>query len=95
MTETVARAAVENLGLPVTLLPLQPEVTRMGEEALAEALATLGYKGFAHLQKNRLTNPAHVLASALVHHHLDSRLVEGLPWLAFHYPNMDWEWLTR
>jgi hypothetical protein len=35
-------------------------------------------------------NPAELLLLAL-----DARVTEGLPWLPFRFPDLDWEWLTR
>src|SRR5262249_35285814 len=40
-------------------------------------------------------NPAEVLANALKEANLDSRVVEGLPWLAARYADMDWNWLGQ
>jgi hypothetical protein len=40
-------------------------------------------------------NPADVPVRALNESDLDSKVVEGLPWLVAKYPNMDWEWAVR
>ena len=40
-------------------------------------------------------NPAEVLLSALSRDDLDSRLVEALPWVAFKFPDLDWQCLTN
>jgi hypothetical protein len=36
-----------------------------------------------------------VLLEALNEPNLDSRVAEGLPWLALAYVDMDWDWLVR
>jgi hypothetical protein len=40
-------------------------------------------------------NPAEVLLNALNKAELDTRVVEGLPWLAFTYADLDWDWAVR
>jgi hypothetical protein len=40
-------------------------------------------------------DPAGVLPDALDQANLDARVVEGLPWLALTYVDMDWDWLVR
>jgi transcriptional regulator with XRE-family HTH domain len=89
----VARKAVELFGADPTVLPLSVK-ERHSEQELATELASLGYPGFAHL-KGLLRNPAEVLFDALDRSDLDVRVTEGLPWLALHYPNLDWTWLVR
>jgi hypothetical protein len=58
-------------------------------------LGALGYPGFSHLRVRRRRNPAEVLFEALNEANLDSRVAEGLPWLALTYVDMDWDWLVR
>lgn len=58
-------------------------------------LATLGYPKFSHLKKGTSDNPAQILFSALRKENLDSRIAEGLPWLVFAFPEMDWEKLIK
>src|SRR5215470_2610334 len=102
---SLARKAVEVLQAPPTALPLR-EGTRgtllgnekgneSGSEELRAELAGLGYPGFAHLRGRRPHNPADVLLQALNESDLDSRVVEGLPWLAVRYADMDWDWLVQ
>jgi transcriptional regulator with XRE-family HTH domain len=99
----LARKAVRMLGLPPTALPLSDEgvVLRGGSDAVAKELVVLGYPGFAHLSRGkaagggRTRNPAEVLVNALNEPELDSRVVEGLPWLAAEYADMDWDWVVR
>jgi hypothetical protein len=64
-------------------------------EQLADALGALGYPGFAYLKRGRRLNPAQLLVVALQQPNLETRLVEALPWVALHYPNLDWEWLLE
>jgi hypothetical protein len=59
---------------------------------LAADLGALGYPGYAHLSSNH-RDPAEVLLDALDRDNLDARIAEGLPWLPFGYPQMNWPWL--
>ncbi len=99
----LARKAAQTLQAPPTTLPLRTETfaaslssadsTRVSERLRAE-LAALGYPGFAHLRGKARHNPAEVLLGALNTPELDSRVVEGLPWLVLRYADMDWDWLV-
>lgn len=93
----VARVAADVLHAPATALPLREENPgALGEEErLAGELATLGYPGFSHLRRRARRNPAELLVRALNQSDLDSRVVEGLPWLAAKYADLDWEWAVR
>lgn len=98
----LARKAVEVLQAPPTALPLRAATlgTQLGSkfggsEKLRAELAGLGYPGFAHLRGRGGHNPAEVLLHALNESDLDSRVVEGLPWLVLRYTNMDWDWLVQ
>jgi hypothetical protein len=64
-------------------------------QPFACGLAALGYPGFSYLRVRRRRNPAEVLLEALNEPNLDSRVAEGLPWVALAYVDMDWEWLVR
>ena len=99
---SLARKAVEVLQAPPTALPLrvatfssQFDPTSGGGKKLRAQLAGLGYPGFAHLRGRRRNNPAEVLLDALNEPNLDSRVVEGLPWLVLRYTDMDWDWLVQ
>ncbi|MGH9487015.1 MAG: helix-turn-helix domain-containing protein [Terriglobales bacterium] len=83
--------------LPATSLPLPSAASVTPDSQLAEALAALGYPGFRHLVSSAgpMRNPADVLAAALCQPGLDARVVEALPWLAFEYSDLDWNWLVR
>jgi hypothetical protein len=51
---------------------------------------------FAHHQLGEAAwNPAQLLVLALAQNQLDRRVAEALPWLAFRYWNMNWEWVFR
>jgi transcriptional regulator with XRE-family HTH domain len=94
---SLVRKAVGALHAPATALPLREETLAapLGEDRLRLELAGLGYPGFAHLPRRARRNPAEVLLSALNEAELDSRVVEGLPWLALEYADMDWDWAVQ
>ena len=96
LPHTLARKAVEVLQASPAALPLREASFGMplGSEKLRAELAALGYPGFAHLRGRARHNPAEVLLNALNASDLDSRVVEGLPWLVLHYVDMDWDWLV-
>ena len=91
VTAEVAVRAVEALGGSPSNLPLNA-LNRHSDDELAMELAALGYPGFSYL-KGHLRNPAEVLIDALDRPDLGARVVEGLPWLPFRYPDMNWNWL--
>lgn len=95
----LARRAVEVSQAPPTALPLAGSEERLTmfseEDRLAGELAALGYPGFSHLRRRVRRNPAEVLLRALNQSDLDSRVVEGLPWLAARYADLDWNWAVR
>jgi transcriptional regulator with XRE-family HTH domain len=94
---SLVRKSVGALHAPPTALPLREETlaTPLGADRLRSELAGLGYPGFAHLQRRARHNPAEVLLKALNEADLDSRVVEGLPWLALEYADMDWDWIVQ
>jgi hypothetical protein len=87
------------LNLPPTALPLRSEEVRFPVSSqkldFSAELGALGYPGFSYLRVRRRRNPAEVLLAALNEPNLDSRVAEGLPWLALAYVDMDWDWLVR
>lgn len=93
----LTRKAVDVLQAPPTALPLRMATfgSPLGSEKLRTQLAGLGYPGFAHLRGRTRNNPAEVLLHALYESDLDSRVVEGLPWLVLRYTDMDWNWLVQ
>lgn len=95
---SLARKAVEVLQASPTALPLRLPAfgsPSSSSEKLRAELAALGYPGFAHLRGRGRHNPAEVLLNALNQSDLDSRVVEGLPWLVLRYLDMDWDWLVQ
>ena len=84
-------AAVLDLG--PTALPLPSDAKPLPGDAVARALGTLGYPGFAHQSARKAMNPAQVLLGALLSPELDARLAEGLAWLLGTFPDLDWQWL--
>ncbi len=97
MPYTLARRAAETLDAPPTALPLRASAadSPVESEKLSLQLTALGYPGFAHLRARTRRNPAEVLLTALNAADLDSRVTEGLPWLALAYPEMDWDWMVQ
>src|SRR5713226_599798 len=95
----LARRMVLVYGLPSTSLPPSDgrwTPKKVDAQALAEALAALGYPGFAYLRQRRSKkNPAEVLLTALAQDHLEARLFEALPWLLLKYWELDRDWLAR
>jgi transcriptional regulator with XRE-family HTH domain len=89
----VARRVASLFSLPATVLPLPApkEVERMATDAkVEEELARLGYPGLAYRRKpGKVCNPSALLLAALSLSHLDSRLVEALPWLLLHFEGWD------
>ena len=60
---------------------------------MANALAALGYQGFTHFKRGRRVNPAQLLLHALQTPDLEPRLAEALPWVVWHYSDLNWSWL--
>jgi hypothetical protein len=92
VTSSLARRAVNWLHVTPEELPVGLK-TRHDDDQLATDLGTLGYPGYSY-RRGEFRNPAEVLLDALDRSDLDARLVEALPWLPLHYPEMNWDWLT-
>src|SRR3984893_12860163 len=94
---SLARKAVEMLHASPTALPLREEGVGAPSDSdkLRSELAGLGYPGFAHVRGRVRRNPAEVLLNALNKGDVDTRVVEGLPWLAFTYADLDWDWAVK
>lgn len=91
----LARKLMREYELPPTVLPVSDAPLNATPDFLARELASLGYPGFAHLRRGtRRVNPATFLLSALAQRNLEARVAEGLPWLVFRYPDMDFNWLV-
>jgi transcriptional regulator with XRE-family HTH domain len=98
MPRKLAEKVVEAFNLSPEKLPFKTDWENSPEKSnreLAEMLASLGYPKFSHLRKGKIFNPAEVLFFVLKKENLDSRTAEGLPWLVFSFPEMDWERLTK
>lgn len=96
VTTELAAQAIKVFHLPPTALPLEADfLSTLDESAFKAELGALGYPGFSYLRGKSHYNPARLLFLALDQDSLDRRVVEALPWLAYTYPGMDWEWLTR
>jgi transcriptional regulator with XRE-family HTH domain len=96
VTAELATQAMKVFHLPPTALPLEAHLhSTLDESAFKAELGALGYPGFSYLRGKSHYNPARLLFLALDQDDVDRRVVEALPWLAYTYPEMDWEWLTR
>jgi transcriptional regulator with XRE-family HTH domain len=98
LTEELRRKVVRFFKLAPTLVPADlkfPELRPVSDDELASDLAGLGYRGFSHVKRSRLKNPASVLLSALNSPKRDARLVEALPWVVLTFPDMEWKDLTK
>jgi transcriptional regulator with XRE-family HTH domain len=93
----LARKVVEILHVSPTALPLSEGWVSAPSDSdkVRSELAGLGYPGFAHVRGRVRHNPAEVLLSALNQSELDTRVVEALPWLAFTYADLDWDWAVQ
>ncbi len=91
----LARKLMRGYGLSPTALPLSDVPNAVSPDFWAAELAALGYPGFAHLRRAaKKVNPATFLLAALAQPNLEARVAEGLPWLVWRYPDMDFDWLV-
>lgn len=94
----LALAAVQEFRLSPVALPLpqlDPHLAPLSPRELAAQLAWFAYPGFTHMKKaSKPMNPAFVVAAALAHADLDTRLVEALPWVLAAFHDLDWDWLA-
>jgi hypothetical protein len=67
----------------------------MKKRDYAGDLGALGYPKFSYLKENKAPDPKELLFDALSERDLDSRVVDGLPWLAMTYADMDWDWVLQ
>jgi transcriptional regulator with XRE-family HTH domain len=96
VTAELAAQATKVFKLPPTALPLETDLpSTLNENMFKAELGALGYPGFSYLRGKSQYNPARLLFLALDKDDLDRRVVEALPWLAFKYSDLDWEWLLR
>jgi transcriptional regulator with XRE-family HTH domain len=95
VSDDLMSAVLRVFRLPPTARPLESYCgAELGEELFKKALGELGYPGFAYLKNHLSLNPAELLLLALDCDDLDARVTEALPWLPFHFPDMNWGWLT-
>jgi len=90
--QRLAPALLRKLGLSASVLP--PSELNLDPDRLPGVLGALGYEPFGYL-RGRLLNPTAVLLSALRQEDLPSRVVEALPWLALHFPDLNRKWLVE
>jgi len=91
----LARKLVRRYGLSPTALPVSKVPRHVSPDFWAAELAALGYPGFAHLRHGaQKVNPATFLLAALAQPNLEARVAEGLPWLVWRYPDMNFDWLV-
>lgn len=90
----LACVLVEQAGAAPTALPVQHSA-RMTEDELRDQLGALGYPGFSYVKGKAQRNPAEVLFQALSRTDLDARVAEALPWLAYRFSGLDWNWLVN
>lgn len=91
----LARKLVRRYGLSPTALPVSKIPRHVSSDFWAAELAALGYPGFAHLRRGtQKVNPATFLLAALAQRNLEARVAEGLPWLLWCYPDMNFDWLV-
>ena len=91
----LARKLMREYEVSPTVLPVSDVPMNASPDDLVHELASLAYPGFAHLRRGtKKLNPATFLLKALASRNLEARVVEGLPWLVFRYPDMDFDWLV-
>ena len=92
----LAMKLLRNYAVSPTVLPLETRPNaNLGVDAWTRSLGVLGYPEYSYLKGRPDRNPAEVLLTALGQPNLDTRVAKGLPWLALHYPDMNWEWLVN
>ena len=95
VSQRLAQRLERKFAVPPTVLPVAMKSGLDDAQSFVEGLAALGYPGFAHFNHGRRVNPAQLLLEALRMHDLERRLAEALPWVAWRYPDLDWDWLVR
>ena len=94
LSKPLARKVQRDFEVPATELPVEStHASPNNPQAVANALAALGYPGFTHLRRGRRVNPAQLLLTALRMPDLEPRLAEALPWVAWQHPTLNWQWL--
>jgi hypothetical protein len=67
----------------------------MNQRDYVADLGALGYPGFPHVRGLTTADPGELLLNALNEPNLDSRIVEGLPWVVWSCVDVDWSWLVE
>lgn len=94
LSKPLTRKAQHHFDVPANALPVEAsQRASRAPQQLATALAALGYPGFTHVKGGRRVNPAQLLLNALQTPDLEPRLAEALPWVAWHYADLNWSWL--
>lgn len=94
LSKPLARKAQRDFDVPATELPVESRPrTTWDPQVLTNALGALGYPGFTHFKRGRRVNPTQLLLRALQTPNLEPRLAEALPWVVWHYPDLNWPWL--
>jgi transcriptional regulator with XRE-family HTH domain len=94
LTKPLLARLQRHFDVPPTQVPVEAVGRALDSQGLAESLGALGYPGFSHVKRGHPRNPAQVVLVALQQDHLEPRLAEALPWVVWHYPNLDWRWLV-
>ena len=94
VSKRLARRLQRQFDVPATALPVEATNVRDDMQSFAEGLAAVGYPGFTNFTPGRRSNPAQLLFAALRMRDLEPRLSEALPWVVWHYPDLDWKWLV-
>lgn len=91
------RKLMRTYDLPPTALPVRDASGGpFNPQELAGVLGALRYPGFAYLRDDAPhVNPASVLLQALSQPYLEPRLAMALPWVAYEYSDLDWNWLVQ
>lgn len=79
---------------PVSLPLHDARPTQVSDDEFKSELGAFAYPGFRYLRGKPTRNPAELLLCALDRADLDRRVVEALPWVAFAFVNLDWDWLV-
>lgn len=95
VSKSLAQRLERRFAVPPTVLPVATKSGLDNAQSLVEGLSALGYPGFTHFNPGRRVNPARLLFDALRMHDLEPRLGEALPWVAWHYADLDWDWVVR
>jgi transcriptional regulator with XRE-family HTH domain len=95
VSQRLARKLQRKFVVPPIVLPVAATTVPKDARSLVEGLVALGYPGFSHIKRVRTVNPAQLLCTALKMPDLEARLSEALPWVAWRYSELDWNWLVR